>query len=235
LSRQADPSPAPGYGRPEPKVSDPGPARGTSGPAGYQPKHSLDIKSMQKEAVMSYMDRVGGSVPRAGAPPDTAPPPPPAASPARRPGSSSSSHLPRAGGAGGRPVGGSRAASGAPAQPSLNFTVRREQVASPLLFLPLVLSLLLLLLLLSLPPPPQDRAAVQDTHIHHLRHQIESRLKVTPDPGSLQYPTISYNGPKYPAQPTDWERARLYFAISDPGPLHCTALHCTALHCTALH
>ena len=27
---------------------------------------------------------------------------------------------------------------------------------------------------------PQDRAAVQDTHIHHLRHQIESRLKVGP-------------------------------------------------------
>merc|ERR1712037_1002045 len=47
-------------------------------------------------------------------------------------------------------VAASRSAA-APTQPSLNFTVRREQ----------------------------DRAAVQDTHIHGLRHQIESRLKVS--------------------------------------------------------
>jgi hypothetical protein len=127
----------------EAKLSDPGPPSRGSG--GYQPKHSLDIKSVQKEAVMSYMDRVGG-VPRAGAPPETAPPPPPTTTSPRRPGSS---NLPRAPSASSR-VAASRS-SAAPTQPSLNFTVRREQ----------------------------DRAAVQDTHIHHLRHQIESRLKVS--------------------------------------------------------
>jgi len=127
----------------EAKLSDPGPPSRGSG--GYQPKHSLDIKSVQKEAVMSYMDRVGG-VPRAGAPPETAPPPPPTTTSPRRPGSS---NLPRAPSASSR-VAASRSAA-APTQPSLNFTVRREQ----------------------------DRAAVQDTHIHHLRHQIESRLKVS--------------------------------------------------------
>jgi len=130
----------------EAKLSDPGPpSRGSGG--GYQPKHSLDIKSVQKEAVMSYMDRVGG-VPRAGAPPETSPPPPPTTTSPRRPGSS---NLPRAPSASSR-VAASRSTSTAqPTQPSLNFTVRREQ----------------------------DRAAVQDTHIHHLRHQIESRLKVS--------------------------------------------------------
>jgi len=127
----------------EAKLSDPGPPSRGSG--GYQPKHSLDIKSVQKEAVMSYMDRVGG-VPRAGAPPETSPPPPPTTTSPRRPGSS---NLPRAPSASSR-VAASRSTA-APTQPSLNFTVRREQ----------------------------DRAAVQDTHIHHLRHQIESRLKVS--------------------------------------------------------
>jgi len=132
----------------EAKLSDPGPAPSRGSATSYQPKHSLtDIKSVQKEAVMSYMDRVGG-VPRAGAPPETSPPPPPTTttSSPRRPGSS---NLPRAPSASSR-VAASRSTA-APTQPSLNFTVRREQ----------------------------DRAAVQDTHIHHLRHQIESRLKVS--------------------------------------------------------
>ena len=176
----------------EAKLSDPGPpSRGSGG--GYQPKHSLDIKSVQKEAVMSYMDRVGG-VPRAGAPPETSPPPPPTTTSPRRPGSS---NLPRAPSASSR-VAASRSTSTAqPTQPSLNFTVRREQV----FFVTKIY-----INLYNVPPPPciasftspflhrsltraskarcmtetlpQDRAAVQDTHIHHLRHQIESRLKV---------------------------------------------------------
>jgi len=130
----------------EAKLSDPGPpSRGSGG--GYQPKHSLDIKSVQKEAVMSYMDRVGG-VPRAGAPPETSPPPPPTTTSPRRPGSS---NLPRAPSASSRVAASRSTSTSQPTQPSLNFTVRREQ----------------------------DRAAVQDTHIHHLRHQIESRLKVS--------------------------------------------------------
>merc|ERR1712013_887308 len=130
----------------EAKLSDPGPpSRGSGG--GYQPKHSLDIKSVQKEAVMSYMDRVGG-VPRAGAPPETSPPPPPTTTSPRRPGSS---NLPRAPSASSRVAASRSTSTSQPIQPSLNFTVRREQ----------------------------DRAAVQDTHIHHLRHQIESRLKVS--------------------------------------------------------
>ena len=73
---------------------------------------------------MSYMDRVGG-VPRAGAPPETSPPPPPTTtSSPRRPGSS---NLPRAPSASSR-VAASRSTA-APTQPSLNFTVRREQVS----------------------------------------------------------------------------------------------------------
>ena len=72
---------------------------------------------------MSYMDRVGG-VPRAGAPPETSPPPPPTTTSPRRPGSS---NLPRAPSASSR-VAASRSTA-APTQPSLNFTVRREQVS----------------------------------------------------------------------------------------------------------
>merc|ERR1712004_551196 len=68
-------------------------------------------------------DRVGG-VPRAGAPPETSPPPPPTTTSPRRPGSS---NLPRAPSASSR-VAASRSTSTAqPTQPSLNFTVRREQ------------------------------------------------------------------------------------------------------------
>lgn len=118
---------------------------------------------------MSYIDRVGQGqgqggesrgIPRAGAPPETSPPPPPSnfSSPARRPVPTSSSHLPRAPSSSsssssrlGTPGRGQGQGQGQSTGPSLNFTVRREQ----------------------------DRAAVQDTHIHHLRHQIESRLKVS--------------------------------------------------------
>ena len=142
---------------------------------------------MQKEAVMSYMDRVGGQLPRAGAPPETSPPPPPTTTSPRRPGSS---NLPRAPSASSR-VAASRSTAAPPTQPSLNFTVRREQVSFlneicidlPIHTLPHSSgdpsheSVARLMTAFSL---PQDRAAVQDTHIHHLRHQIESRLKVGP-------------------------------------------------------
>ena len=141
---------------------------------------------------MSYMDRVGG-VPRAGAPPETSPPPPPTTTSPRRPGSS---NLPRAPSASSR-VATSRSTA-APTQPSLNFTVRREQVS----FTKICIHLSILALLPSHPHSSvdpsckakarmtagsltQDRAAVQDTHIHHLRHQIESRLKVGARTGRL--------------------------------------------------
>ena len=132
---------------------------------------------------MSYMDRVGGQLPRAGAPPETSPPPPPTTTSPRRPGSS---NLPRAPSASSR-VAASRSTAAPPTQPSLNFTVRREQVSfltkfasiCPSIHFPIhpVIPHTSLMTAFSL---PQDRAAVQDTHIHHLRHQIESRLKVGP-------------------------------------------------------
>ena len=141
---------------------------------------------------MSYMDRVGG-VPRAGAPPETAPPPPPTTTSPRRPGSS---NLPRAPSASSR-VAASRSAA-APTQPSLNFTVRREQVSFTKICIHLSNSALVPSLPHSSGAPSceakarmtaasltQDRAAVQDTHIHHLRHQIESRLKVGARTGRL--------------------------------------------------
>ena len=72
--------------RGEQKISDPH-ARTTfsavSNSNKFVQKQSVDIKSVQKEAVMSYLDRMnagGGTAPRAGsagAPPDIAPPPPP--------------------------------------------------------------------------------------------------------------------------------------------------------------
>lgn len=131
-------------------------------------KHSLDIKSVQKEAVMSYIDRVGQSgpqgVPRAGAPPETSPPPPPAtnghstSSPRHHQSYSSQANqktsipsVSRASAATNRSRFGSSQSIPQPTNPSMNFTVRREA----------------------------DRAAIQDTHIHHLRHQIETRLKVS--------------------------------------------------------
>ena len=131
LSRQSDSS---SYSRAEAKVSDPGPAS-VRPVSGYQAKHSnIDIKSVQKEAVMSYIDRVGHSVPRAGAPPETAPPPPPShpvLSPRRGP-PSTASHLPRAPStASSSRLTSSQARNSAQpptAVPSLNFTVRREQV-----------------------------------------------------------------------------------------------------------
>ena len=73
---------------------------------------------------MSYMDRVGG-VPRAGAPPETSPPPPPTTTSPRRPGSS---NLPRAPSASSRVAASRSTSTSQPTQPSLNFTVRREQV-----------------------------------------------------------------------------------------------------------
>jgi len=167
------------------KISDPGPGPTRSSyQAGHSTrsesvhttktvqKHSLDIKSVQKEAVMSYIDRVGQggppNIPRAGAPPETSPPPPPAtnghntASPRHHQSYSSqanqkSTSIPsvsRASTTTSRSRFGSSQAIPQPsyqANPSMNFTVRREA----------------------------DRAAVQDTHIHHLRHQIETRLKVS--------------------------------------------------------
>lgn len=156
---------------------------------------------------MSYMDRMGqvhhsGLAPRAGAPPETSPPPPPTGtvgsnglgssviSPRHKQSFiSSSSHMSKttttssahqtktsvssipsmARGAGSGVNGssgtsrsrfgangtngvtsGSNSTSQA-GNSNLNFTVRREA----------------------------DRTAVQDTHIHHLRQQIESRLKVS--------------------------------------------------------
>ena len=139
LNRQTESSSSTVYNRTESKTSDPGPpTRGLAG--GYQPKHSLDIKSMQKEAVMSYIDRVGQTgVPRAGAPPETAPPPPPSSSPRRLGGASG---LPRAPSASSR-LGGGRAPAPAPptTQPSTNFTVRREQVGVTLSCPPSLLGL----------------------------------------------------------------------------------------------
>ena len=133
---------------------------------------------------MSYMDRVGGQLPRAGAPPETSPPPPPTTTSPRRPGSS---NLPRAPSASSRVAASRSTAAPPPTQPSLNFTVRREQVSfltkfasiCPSIHFPIhpVIPHTSLMTAFSL---PQDRAAVQDTHIHHLRHQIESRLKVGP-------------------------------------------------------
>jgi len=136
-------------------------------------KHSLDIKSVQKEAVMSYIDRVGQggpqpAIPRAGAPPETSPPPPPptnghsTASPRHHQSHSSQANqkttsiptVSRASTTTSRSRFGSSQSIPQPnyqTNPSMNFTVRREA----------------------------DRAAVQDTHIHHLRHQIETRLKVS--------------------------------------------------------
>ena len=71
----------PGYHQPGHKTSDPGPRGSHSGHyTKTQRQSASDIKSAQKEAVMSYMDRLGSSGPRAGsagAPPDIAPPPPP--------------------------------------------------------------------------------------------------------------------------------------------------------------
>ena len=151
------------------KLSDPGrhalsssslgPARTTAklslDSAAASSRSASDIKSVQKEAVMSYIDRVGsaGSLTgtgRAGAPPDSAPPPPPATAAATRPTAASSipSRVSMAGGRG-------RAGPPPPQQtfqgaPSTNFTQRREA----------------------------DRVAAQDSHIQHLRQQIESRLKV---------------------------------------------------------
>jgi len=167
------------------KISDPGPgpsrssylashsSRSESAHAKPVQKHSLDIKSVQKEAVMSYIDRVGqnGSqgIPRAGAPPETSPPPPPAtnghstASPRHHQSFASQANqkatsIPTASRAS-APANRSRFGSSQSIpqpnyqanQQSMNFTVRREA----------------------------DRAAIQDTHIHHLRHQIETRLKVS--------------------------------------------------------
>jgi Leucine-rich repeat (LRR) protein len=132
---------------------------------------SQDLKSMQKEAVLSYVDRVGP--PRAGPPPDTTPPPPPPsthapssnghASPGRRlhhsysglPSTTSrTTSIPTARTAGSG--GGGRARYGAvpvrrESENNLGYTARRDA----------------------------DKLAVQDTHIHHLRQQIESRLKVS--------------------------------------------------------
>ena len=168
--------------RQDQKISDPGPTRSSylsshatrsesaHGAKSVQ-KHSLDIKSVQKEAVMSYIDRVGQSgpqgIPRAGAPPETSPPPPPAtnghstASPRHHQVYSSQTNqkttsiptVSRASATTNRSRFGSSQSIPQPnyqANPSMNFTVRREA----------------------------DRAAVQDSHIHHLRHQIETRLKV---------------------------------------------------------
>jgi len=169
--------------RQDQKISDPGPTR-SSYLAGHPTrsesahgvksvqKHSLDIKSVQKEAVMSYIDRVGQSgpqsVPRAGAPPETSPPPPPptnghsTASPRHHQPYSSQANqkttsiptVSRASATTNRSRFGSSQSIPQPnyqANTSMNFTVRREA----------------------------DRAAVQDSHIHHLRHQIETRLKVS--------------------------------------------------------
>jgi len=169
--------------RQDQKISDPGPTRSSylsshatrsesaHGAKSVQ-KHSLDIKSVQKEAVMSYIDRVGQSgpqgIPRAGAPPETSPPPPPAtnghstASPRHHQAYSSQTNqkttsiptVSRASATTNRSRFGSSQSIPQPnyqANPSMNFTVRREA----------------------------DRAAVQDSHIHHLRHQIETRLKVS--------------------------------------------------------
>jgi len=164
--------------------------------------HTSDIKSVQKEAVMSYLDRMGqntgnGLQPRAGAPPDTSPPPPPTSSnganshasnivsprhnqsfisqgskttttSSNHQFKSSSTSIPSISRGAGNTSGnhstsrgkfGSSAANGIGASNTLhnqtttnpNFTVRREA----------------------------DRTAIQDTHIHHLRQQIESRLKVS--------------------------------------------------------
>jgi len=167
-----------------------------------KPSQSSDIKSVQKEAVMSYLDRMGqntamGSQPRAGAPPDISPPPPPTSSnganshassivsprqnqsfisqgskttttSSNHQFKSSSSSIPSISrGAGNIGVNnstsrikyGTSTANGVGASnnshnqttTAANFTVRREA----------------------------DRSAIQDTHIHHLRQQIESRLKVS--------------------------------------------------------
>ena len=84
LSRQTEDRPGHVSYRGEQKVSDCQARTNFSHKGGQKP--SVDIKSVQKEAVMSYMDRmsVGGlPAPRAGsagAPPDIAPPPPPPSS-----------------------------------------------------------------------------------------------------------------------------------------------------------
>ena len=87
LARQEDrPASHVSY-RGEQKIAEPGMARTTfssvSNSNKFVQKQSVDIKSVQKEAVMSYLDRMnagGPPAPRAGsagAPPDIAPPPPP--------------------------------------------------------------------------------------------------------------------------------------------------------------
>ena len=94
LSRQSEERPSHVSYRGEQKISDPGPAGSRTSFSNLSQstklagKQSVDIKSVQKEAVMSYLDRMnqGGppapaQAPRpgaAGAPPDIAPPPPPA-------------------------------------------------------------------------------------------------------------------------------------------------------------
>ena len=95
LSRQTEERPGHVSYRGEQKMSDPGPPGSRTSFSSLSQsnklsqKTSLDIKSVQKEAVMSYLDRMnqGGppapaQTPRpgaAGAPPDIAPPPPPPA------------------------------------------------------------------------------------------------------------------------------------------------------------
>jgi len=191
----------------QPKLSDPG-VRGSNqygnrGGGTTQQKHSLqnDIKSVQKEAVMSYLDRMNQNpgITRAGSPPETSPPPPPTSN-NRQNGnglsstsirqkqsmisstpqvsktsnsfSSSTSQLTKAssssipsisrGANSNGSTSNNRSRFGAnivpnvnnhsnQPNPALNFTVKREA----------------------------DRTAVHDTHIHHLRQQIESRLKVS--------------------------------------------------------
>ena len=94
LSRQTEERPSHVSYRGEQKMSDPGPPGSrtsfsnlSSQSNKLSQKTSLDIKSVQKEAVMSYLDRMREGGPpappapgAAGAPPDIAPPPPPAAS-----------------------------------------------------------------------------------------------------------------------------------------------------------
>jgi len=185
LARQEDrPASHVSY-RGEQKIAEPGMARTTfssvSNSNKFVQKQSVDIKSVQKEAVMSYLDRMnagGPPAPRAGsagAPPDIAPPPPPSSVSPRHSVSQlngsnqKTTSIPTVSRA--LPTStsrtrftGSSSSSSLPAPSSqspgvsqyqgnqaVNFTQRREA----------------------------ERAAVQDSHIHHLRQQIENRLKVS--------------------------------------------------------
>ena len=146
---------------------------------------STEIRTIQKEAVISYIDRFGHQTPRAGAPPETSPPPPPppAANGHHQNGVAAHHHQQHHQGSPRRQAVASRgtaipivaAASGAAlrSNSSSGSAAARSRYGAPA-------------------GPSQapganlgftvrreaEKQNFHDAHIHHLRQTIESRLKV---------------------------------------------------------